>query len=104
MMIKRICAVLVAGILAVLLCACQLALPEGKVQPQDKLCGMFITFQPLPYDNDENGDFQIDSSGAIVNTNQANPASIMPHGKEMIWVAMIIHLMAWTVYDFLHLP
>jgi hypothetical protein len=55
------------------LCACQLALPEGDEQPQDQLCGMFITFQPLPYDDKDNLDFQVDSSGAIVNTKPSKP-------------------------------
>ncbi len=56
---KRVYAVLAACILIITLSGCQLALPEKSTQ-QDQLCGIFITFEPLPSPLDEmNGEMSL---------------------------------------------
>ena len=51
---KRVFAALAACILILALSGCQLALPE-KTNTEDKLCGLFITFEALPTPADEAG-------------------------------------------------
>ena len=51
---KRVFAALAACVLVLTLSGCQLALPE-KTNSEDKLCGLFITFEPLPTPVDEAG-------------------------------------------------